>query len=161
MSYSDFCKVCEMTKKKEKKRKKLRNLCKILLTHISRITSRILLKFKTWPPLHGGKLQCKFGAIWIKHYGATDAWKLRLCCSCQYTHSVCALPVFLAHTTHYRVSWLIYWVRGSGDFELSDERIFYCCSARLSIPELLHYIQVNYSAKNTANILIANINLLF
>jgi len=25
-------------------------------------------------------------------------------CSCQYTHSVCARPVFLGRTTHYRVS---------------------------------------------------------
>ena len=26
-------------------------------------------------------LQCKFGAIWIRHHEATDAWKSRLCCS--------------------------------------------------------------------------------
>ena len=34
------------------------------------------------------------------HHRATDVWKLRLCCSCQYTHSICTLPIFLGCTTH-------------------------------------------------------------
>ena len=44
----------------------------------------------------------------MRYHGATDEWKSRLCCSCQYTHYVCARPVFLGRTTHYRVSWLLF-----------------------------------------------------
>jgi len=87
VSYSLFCKVCKMTKKIKKKK---RNFYQNLLTHIL----EILFKFGMWPPLHGGKLHCKFGAIWKRHRGATDAWKLRLCFD---THSVCAPPFFGPH----------------------------------------------------------------
>ena len=55
--------------------------------------------------LSGGYLHCKFSTIWIKHQGVTDALKSWLCCSFQYNHSVCALPVFLGCMTHYCVSW--------------------------------------------------------
>jgi len=43
--------------------------------------------------------------IWIRHYRATDAWKSKVYCSCQYIHSVCTRPLFLGHMTHYCVSW--------------------------------------------------------
>ena len=48
-----------------------------------------------WPSLSGGHLHCKFGAIWIRNYGATDALKSWLCCSCQYTHSCLRTLCFL------------------------------------------------------------------
>ena len=52
-----------------------------------------------WPPLSGGHLHCKFGVIWIRHYRAIYALKLRLCFSCQYTHSVCTCPFILGRMT--------------------------------------------------------------
>ena len=97
-----FCKVYEMTKKKR------RNFTEILLTYIFGTAWGILIQFETWPLLYGGQLHCKFGAIWISHHGAIDAWKSRFCCSCQYTHCVCARPIFLGRMTHYRVPWLEY-----------------------------------------------------
>jgi len=74
---------------------------KNLIAHILGMAKEILFKFWLWPPLSGGHLHCKFGAIWIRNHGATDAWQSRLCCSCQYTHSVCARPFSWAaqHTT--------------------------------------------------------------
>ena len=32
----------------------------------------IFFKFGMWSPLSGGHLHYKFGAIWIRHHGATD-----------------------------------------------------------------------------------------
>ena len=79
----------------KKKKNKRRNFYEILLTHISGTACGILLKFETWPPLHGGQFLCKFGATWISHHRATDAWKPKFCCSFQYTHSVLRAPHFL------------------------------------------------------------------
>ena len=74
-----------------------------LLTHISG-TACAIFKFGLWPRLGGGHLHCKFGAIRPRDHGATDTRKPQVCCSCQYTHYVCARPVSLGRTTHYRVS---------------------------------------------------------
>ena len=49
----------------------------------------IFFIFEMWPPLSGGHLHYKLGAIQIRHHGATYVWKLQLFCSCQCAHSVC------------------------------------------------------------------------
>ena len=59
------------------------------------------------------RVEGKLGTIWIRHHGAIYVWKSWLCCSCQYTHSVCTHPVFLGCATHYHVTyeydWGIWW----------------------------------------------------
>ena len=79
--------------------KKKKNLTKEsflkLLVHISGMLWELFVIFEMWPPLSGGQLHCRLGAIQIRHHGATYAWKSQLCCSCQYTHSVCVHPIFL------------------------------------------------------------------
>ena len=60
----------------------------------------IIFKFWMWPPLSGGNLHCKFGAIWIRNHGATDAWKSWLCCSCQYILTLFARVLFSWATRH-------------------------------------------------------------
>ena len=66
----------------------------------------IFFNFKMWPPLSGGYLHCRLGAIQIRHHGAICmGGEIMTFCSCQYTHVVLTHPVFLGRTTHYRVSW--------------------------------------------------------
>ena len=89
--------------KRRTKRKKQKNFFKSLIAHILGMAKGIFFKFWMLPPLSGGHLHCKVGAIWIRNHGAIDAWKLRLCCSCQYTHSVCTCPIFLGCTVDSRL----------------------------------------------------------
>ena len=98
-NYSVFCKACEMLKKKKR-----------FFLKICWLISREWLEW-SYSNFECG-LPCKEAncTLNLVPFGedimelATDSWKLRLC-SCQYTHSIYAHPVFLGHTTHYHVFW--------------------------------------------------------
>ena len=81
------------------KEEKMKKFFKSLIARISGMAYGLFFKFGMWPPLSGGHLHCKFGAIRIRHYRAIYALKLRLCFSCQHTHSVYACPLFLGRMT--------------------------------------------------------------
>ena len=80
-------------------KKKRRIVFQKLIARISGMAEGIFFKFYMWPLLNGGHLHCKFGAIWIRNHGATDAWKSQLCCSCQYI-TPSARPPFSWATQH-------------------------------------------------------------
>ena len=52
------------------KKKILKRLLALILGML-----RVIFKFEMWPPLSGGCLHCKFGAIQIRHHRATCVWK--------------------------------------------------------------------------------------
>ena len=91
------------------------------LSHISVMLRKIFFIFEMWPLLSVGNLHCKFGAIRIRHHGATYAWKLQLCCFCQYTHSVYVHPIFLGRTTHYHVSWLVNFITEKWTLQIQSQ----------------------------------------
>ena len=72
---------------------------KSLLVYISGILREVFFIFEMWPLVSGGHHCCKLSAIQIKHNGATCVCKSQLCCSCQYTHSVCTSHWAARHTT--------------------------------------------------------------
>ena len=93
LCWSMYAKVIMIFAKIRKQKK----FFETLIVRISGIAEGIFI-FYMWLLLNGGHLHCKFGPIWIRHHGATDAWKSQLCCSCLYVHSVCACPVLLGRT---------------------------------------------------------------
>ena len=88
VSYSNF--------EKCGRSKRARKLNIFLLIRISQTAIGISFKFKVWRPLYREQLHCKFGAIWQRYHGATYAWKLQFCFSCQYAHSFEYAPFFWA-----------------------------------------------------------------
>ena len=101
-SYSNFYKVCEKkNKKKTKKNFKVWLLAsqEWVKESSSNLECSLNLEFGMWVEDTSTVNLVPF--IRIGHHRATDAWKSRVCCSCQYTHSICACPVFLGCTTHY------------------------------------------------------------
>ena len=51
--------------------KKQRIYFRNLIAHILGMVKGIFFEFGMWLPLSGGHLHTKFGAIWIRHHGAT------------------------------------------------------------------------------------------
>ena len=48
----------------------MKNFSEDLLAHILGMVQEIFFIFEMWPPLSRGQLQCKLGAIRIRHYRA-------------------------------------------------------------------------------------------
>jgi len=100
-SYSDLRKVCE---KNRNIRKKQRNFFESLIVRIWGMAEGI---FGMWPPLSGGHLHSKFGAILDQEsqsYGCVKITSFVYMFLSIYLYSVYTCPVFFGHMTHYRIS---------------------------------------------------------
>ena len=109
VSYSDFKKCCKK-KKKKKEKKNAKKIRRTLKAHISGTAWRIQLKFGIGgaPPRENSHR--KFCVFLFRECWTTDAWKRRFFYSCKIHTCLSRAPGFLGRTTHYRVSWSIYFV---------------------------------------------------